>query len=221
MPGNKRMTTGNDSLARDGYLIARNFLDAEETATLQSIARRAFAAADAGMGPPIVAQSVQGWGGFTLPWLTEIGCDFDVGGLIVQRAKPLIGPCLLLSETSLFRRVKAGYVVTWHIDADVAPKTYDQCMNVWVPLASVGKSLPSLELVQGSHRIMRAELPPPNKNRDPDWVNERFAHSFHEIPQLEPGDALIFDHYTMHRTQAMNSWEGVERVSGEFRVALC
>jgi hypothetical protein len=142
------MTTGND---------------AGEMATLQGIAKRAFAAGDAGIG------------GFTLPWLAEIGCDFDIGTLIVERAKPLIGPCRLLPETSLFRRVKAGYVVTWHIDADVAPKRCDQCMNVWAPLASVRKSLPSLELVQGSHRIMRAELPPPNKNRDPDWVNERLT----------------------------------------------
>jgi hypothetical protein len=73
------MTTGHDSLARDGYLIARNFLDAGEVATLQDIAKQAFAAGDAGVGPPIVAQSVQGWGGFTLPWLAEIGCDFDIG----------------------------------------------------------------------------------------------------------------------------------------------
>jgi hypothetical protein len=210
------------ALASDGYLIARNFLDAGEVATLQGIARRAFEAGDAGIGPPIVAQSVQGWGGFTLPWLAEIGChDFDIGALIVQRAKPLLGPCRILAERSLFRRVKVGYVVTWHIDADTGPKTDDLCMNVWVPLASVGKSLPSLELVQGSHQIMRLELPPPAVNRDPDWVNERFAHSFRKIPQLEPGDALIFDHYTMHRTQAMDSWEGVERVSCEFRVALC
>lgn len=112
----KAMTTG--SLARDGYLIARNFLDAEEVATLESIAKRAFAAADAGIGPPIVAQSVQGWGGFVLPWLAEIGCDdFDIAALIVERAKPLIGPCQLLVERSLFRRVRPGYVVAWHIDA--------------------------------------------------------------------------------------------------------
>src|SRR5215475_463057 len=117
-----------------------------------------------------------------------------------MESKPLIGPCQLLVERSLFRRVRPGYLVAWHIDADTAPRTHDLCMNVWVPLASVGKSLPSLELIQGSHRIMRLELPPPTANRDPEWVNERFAHSFREIPQLEPGDALIFDHFTMHRT---------------------
>src|SRR5262249_9779917 len=115
-----------------------------------------------------------------------------------------------------------GRVTWWHGISmpDTAPRTHDLCMNVWVPLARVGKSLPSLELIQGSHRIMRLELPPPTANRDPEWVNERFAHSFREIPQLEPGDALIFDHYTMHRTQAMD-YAGVERVSGEFRVTSC
>jgi hypothetical protein len=215
------MTTCHDSLARDGYLIARNFLDAEEMATLQSIASRAFAAADAGIGSPIVAQSVHGWGGFVLPSLAEIGCDFDIAALIVERAKPLIGPCRLLPERSLFRRVRLGKTVIWHIDVDTGPKTYDQCMNVWVPLASVGKSQPSLELIQGSHRVMRLEPPAETANREPEWVDEKFAHSFREIPQLEPGDALIFDHYTMHRTQIMNDYSGVERVSGEFRVTPC
>jgi hypothetical protein len=107
---------------------------------------------------------------------------FDIATLIVQRAKPLMGPCRLLTEKSLFRRMRLGYTVVWHIDADTAPRTDDLCMNVWVPLASVGKSRPSIELIQGPHQIMRLELPPPNANRDPEWVNERFAHSFREIP---------------------------------------
>ena len=51
------------------------------------------------------------------------------------------------------------------------------------------------------------------------WIDRRFASSGRVIPTLEPGDALIFDHYLLHRSQPMAPVDG-PRVSGEFRVTL-
>jgi len=51
------------------------------------------------------------------------------------------------------------------------------------------------------------------------WIDRRFASSGRVIRTLEPGDALIFDHYLLHRSQPMGPVDG-PRVSGEFRVTL-
>ena len=51
-----------------------------------------------------------------------------------------------------------------------------------------------------------------------EWIVAKFGDLNRETPQLEPGDALIFDHYLMHRTQLLSNQKG--RISGEFRVTL-
>jgi hypothetical protein len=134
-----------------------------------------------------------------------VGCaDLDITDLIERRAMPLFGPCRLIVERSLFLRIKRDSIpAAWHIDADGADtKPYDPCINVWAPVTSVGKDLPSLELIRRSHRAVRLEpeLPPQVANRLPEWINEKFAPSLREIPPLQLGDAFFFDHYTMHRT---------------------
>jgi len=65
----------------------------------------------------------------------------------------------------------------------------------------VGKSLPSIELIPGSHNIMRfvPELPPAQASREPDWIEGTFIRHQRLAPELDPGDALLFDHYLMHR----------------------
>jgi len=210
----------NPVLAQDGYLIARALFDPAEASALQQLAARAYAAVDAGQAPDFLTKNVEGWGGLGIPWLAEVGCgDFDLAELIERKAAPLIGPCELIAKISLFRRVQHSCMVTWHIDADGADtKDYDPCINVWIPLVAVGKSVPSLEIIQGSHRVMREEskLPIGTAIRSPEWVDEKFASSHHEVPQLEPGDALLFDHYAMHRTQPM-AMSGT-RISIECRV---
>jgi hypothetical protein len=52
-----------------------------------------------------------------------------------------------------------------------------------------------------------------------EWVDERFPPESRSVAKLEPGDALIFDHYTIYRSQPMD-YVGSPCVSGEFRVTL-
>jgi ectoine hydroxylase-related dioxygenase (phytanoyl-CoA dioxygenase family) len=84
-------------------------------------------------------------------------------------------------------------------------------------LTAVGREQPSIELVRGSHRRMR-ELPPSETGIFTDeWVAEHFPPTDRIAPELEPRDALIFDHSTLHRTQPLQR-ETVSRMSIECRV---
>jgi ectoine hydroxylase-related dioxygenase (phytanoyl-CoA dioxygenase family) len=86
---------------------------------------------------------------------------------------------------------------------------------VWLPLDAVGAGLPSLEMVVGSHDKMR-QLPLLMGERR--YRDDAFAASAGTkiVPQLDPGDAIIFDHFTLHRTQRQIG--GIfERTSCEFR----
>jgi ectoine hydroxylase-related dioxygenase (phytanoyl-CoA dioxygenase family) len=98
---------------------------------------------------------------------------------------------------------------------------YDPCVNIWIPLVSVGQDRPSLELIPNTFSGMRV-VPPLlayNAGRTDEWIHERFPNYPTMVAVLNPGDAVLFDHFTLHRTQPMTTQAG-PRVSGEFRVTL-
>ena len=70
-------------------------------------------------------------------------------------------------------------------------------------------------MVVGSHDKMR-QLPLLTGERR--YRDDAFAASagIKIVPKLDPGDAIIFDHFTLHRTQPQIS-EIFERTSCEFR----
>ena len=88
-------------------------------------------------------------------------------------------------------------------------------INVWMPLDAVGTDLPSLEIVPRSHTAMRrvAMLTGKDRHRDEAFVRALGPTS---IPQLQLGDALIFDQFTLHRTQNVGA-KGAARKACEFR----
>ncbi len=53
------------------------------------------------------------------------------------------------------------------------------------------------------------------KSRPDDWVKSNIAGES-RIPHAEPGDAILFDHWTLHRPQRMLR-DDVMRTSCEFR----
>ena len=109
-------------------------------------------------------------------------------------------------------------LLRWHIDADGAQTAGEaMCVNVWLPLDAVGTDLPSLDVIPGSHRKMR-DLPLlTNEEYDRD---DAFAAALGTAvtPRLKPGDALIFDQYTLHRSQPTTR-KGFSRTSCELRFA--
>jgi hypothetical protein len=110
-------------------------------------------------------------------------------------------------KRSYFRRhLGVAKAVPWHIDADAAGlyRIAASVINVWLPLDPVGDLLPSLDVVPRSHAVMR-QIPLLTGNdryRGDEFVN---AIGPHTTPRLEPGDALIFDQFSLHRTQPAGS----------------
>lgn len=140
-------------------------------------------------------------------------------GLIEAQVKRRFGPqWRFFPKRSYFRR-HIGIVqkVPWHIDADAASiyRVAGDAINVWMPLDLVGTDLPSLDFVPRSHIVMRAVpmLTGKDKYRDDAFVSGVGTPS---TPQLDVGDALVFDQYVLHRTQQTGS-EKTIRTACEFR----
>jgi ectoine hydroxylase-related dioxygenase (phytanoyl-CoA dioxygenase family) len=124
------------------------------------------------------------------------------------------------SSISWVRRHRStALYLPWHIDADGASllKTADYSINMWLPLDPVGDDAPSLEFIPGSNKTMRnlPILATTEAYRTPEWVNENFTNQ-PWTPHAVPGDAILFDHWTLHRTQRV-SRENVLRTSCELR----
>jgi hypothetical protein len=139
--------------------------------------------------------------------------SFGTTGLRLSRQRRL-------RDRSFFRRHHdSSKHVPWHIDADAAEtaRLAPDCFNVWLPLAEVGVEAPSLEFVLGSHRSMRqtALLDGDWRYRTEDWVDGH-ASGRRWVPTLVPGDAVVFDQYTLHRTQT-DATGHASRDSCEFR----
>ena len=91
----------------------------------------------------------------------------------------------------------------WHQDGSFMGKGI-KSLNMWLPLSYCGGSsgAPGMDIVPA---LIREIYCSPDGLYD--WslstsnVTEWFAESPPESPTLEPGDALFFDHYSVHRTQ--------------------
>jgi hypothetical protein len=111
----------------------------------------------------------------------------------------------LCADVSWFRHHhdKDKYVA-WHIDADAAAAGgYGvTSINMWLPLNSVGSEAPSLEFVPASHLVMRdvPVLDGGERYRSDDWVRSTVPGRTW-TPTAVPGDAILFDQFTLHRTQ--------------------
>ena len=116
--------------------------------------------------------------------------------------------------TFIRRHRSARKYLPWHIDADAAGiiNATDYCINTWLPLV-----LPSLELIPGSNKTMRdvPSMEGSEKSRSDEWVKANVGGDSW-IPHAVPGDAILFDHWTLHRTQRIEQ-ENAARTSCEFR----
>jgi hypothetical protein len=121
--------------------------------------------------------------------------------------------------TFVRRHQSTRHYLPWHIDADAGSilNTTDYSINAWLPLDAVGDRAPSLELMPGSNQTMRTLplLAHPNVSRDDEWVKVSVGGE-PWVPRAVPGDAILFDHWTLHRTQRLAD-ESASRISWELR----
>ena len=217
----------HEQLTTNGVAIARRFLNGDQTTALRHLVASVYdaMAACSELSNPEMAENFKRWNGVWLQPLSVFLNGHDTltaqyrasVATVARRTRMLFGGgWRYYPLRSYFRKYTgAEELVPWHIDADAARVDRPEAVNVWLPLNAVGAGLPSLEMVVGSHDKMR-QLPlltGERRHRDDDFAASAGTKI---VPQLDPGDAIIFDHFTLHRTQPQIG-DKFERTSCEFR----
>jgi phytanoyl-CoA dioxygenase PhyH len=219
------MLTPAMNLERDGAAIVRGFLDEKIVRRVVDIIEIGFAYLVSGQGDQPVRDFWDSVGVVTLPSLNRCGVAAELArelsSLLEWEANRLLGPSYLLADHCSIRRMYGSWIrLEWHTDYDGGGTSpYDPCYIIWLPFTAVGINQPSVEIVRGSHRRMRdLPFPSPHNGQFPDeWVARYFAPATRVAPELAPGDALVLDHCTLHRTQVLNG-AAIGRTSIECRV---
>lgn len=202
--------------------VFRGFVPAPLLRELIASVRRAYEVLDAQREAGTIhpeLKSTLDWGGLGVASLKQhLGGENWLGPIIRHIEGTFPGAKIIDHECTLRRHKTNKTGLDWHIDADAAASAqFDPCFNMWLPFDSVGDRLPSLEVVDKSEMYMRSLplQPPEQASRTDEWRRTHFPHGRIICPKLEPGDALLFSHYVLHRTQRM--MHETPRMSGEFR----
>lgn len=228
-----RASASSRAIRRSGDAVVPAFLKPDDAAELRATVLAIYDAI--GAAPDLVnedlADNFKRWHGVWVKGLPDflnahrpdLAARYRaIEGKIVARSLGIFGAdWRLLPERSFFRRhIGMTKAVPWHIDADAAvvATLADQCINVWLPVDRVGEDLPSLEIAHGSRDHMRGVplLSAAEAYRDDAFVAAHGWQTF--APRLNVGDALLFDQYTLHRTQNVPGAD-IVRTACEFRFA--
>jgi hypothetical protein len=224
------MTQPAENLTTDGVAIVRGLLALDDATSLRRTVEEIYAVMDSCecFSNKLLGNNFRVWDGV---WLNALPAFLrqarpDLAEryeqslrLVESQIKHVVGRgWRYFSKRSYFRRQRGmGKKVGWHADADGATifRIAASTINVWMPLDAVGKDLPSLEIVPRSHIVLRGVpmLTGNNRSRDDAFVGGLGPSS---VPQLELGDALIFDQFILHRTQNVGA-EDALRMACEFR----
>jgi phytanoyl-CoA dioxygenase PhyH len=217
-----RTASPDRRLAEDGVTVIRQFLGDQDASALQRVVAEIYRelAACAAL-PDGLEDNFRRWHGVWLEALPDFlrGRNGELQSryaalvaTIVERTRERLGSGwqLYLAKSFFRRHVGAALLIPWHIDADVAVLERERCINVWLPLDRVGAALPSLEVMRRSHLKMRSSPTLAGGVAAAAAFGKPFA------PKLNPGDALVFDQFTLHRTQR-NGAADIIRTSCEFR----
>jgi ectoine hydroxylase-related dioxygenase (phytanoyl-CoA dioxygenase family) len=209
-------------LARDGAAVVRRFLNRDEASELKATVEELFSALAECMGFAN-ANMAHHYQTRQAIWLGELASFLEANNQallpryetlidrVTNRTRALFGAGWQpYPSRSFIRRMNPELRLPWHVDADAAKLDRPHCCNVWLPLDSVGTSRPSLELIAGSHRKLRASV----KQKDAPALVASLGKPW--SPRLDLGDALIFDQFTYHRSQIVDD-SGGTRTSCEFR----
>jgi hypothetical protein len=226
----------------NGVFLLRSLLTTEQVKTLTSVSEMCYdmGAAIVSNAPPrhlphdladgLVKRGYITWARMT-GLLKASGTDLadDLGKVVdkigwVAKSVYATTTIELLEGFSIMRRQRKappeGEITrtAWHRDFSfVAPGGFDQSVNFWIPLTEVGKVAPSIEVIVGSHSLMTnvPDETPGITNIQQEWINEHLSDYPCWTPNCIPGDVMVFDHQTVHRTQPLAA--SVDRLNFEMR----
>jgi len=195
---------------RDGYLIIKNFLNAEETKKLQKIAFE-----DGNMRKHAFDLNDQ------LGKKTRLTLWYQPGddayGLLTRSKRMVASVDKLMDGTAavchfhsklMQKEPKVGGAWEWHQDYGYWYKNEflfpDQMISVMIAITKANKENGCLQVIRGSHKMGRVEH---------GFSGEQVGASHHYVDlalktmelvyvELDPGDALIFHSNLLHRSEA-------------------
>ncbi|MDJ0894630.1 MAG: phytanoyl-CoA dioxygenase family protein [Alphaproteobacteria bacterium] len=104
-------------------------------------------------------------------------------------------------------KIPGGYhLAPPHQDWRVTQGSLDG-VTVWVPLTPVTESRYPLQIVPGTHKLGLLESQPDPFQPRVDETAQVFADEQYETIEVEPGDAVIFSFFAVHRTKAEGNTE--------------
>jgi hypothetical protein len=223
-----------------GVVLISNFLSRSNTCALKQLVSAVYTIVadeinrDVEQLDPALVANFSGWHGIMISglelFLNENHQDLhktliDIRHDVQNHLRHLFGFSWQFCPRHSFmrRHFDKTYYGGWHIDADAArlANAGAQCINVWLPLDMVGRRMPSLEFVVASQGRMRSvglmSFDQPTAFRADEWV--ALIPGDRWVPLASPGDAVIFDQYTLHRTEP-RPLRDRQRSSCEFRFTI-
>ena len=117
---------------------------------------------------------------------------------IIEAVRKILGPRLVLWRSNIFNKLPGAPELEWHRDASVWRDILTPMINVtaWVALTSANLTNGCIEFLPGSHRLKYG-----SERVDRPYLQLPHAVSEKKISiSLEPGEFVLFDSATMHRS---------------------
>ena len=195
---------------RDGYIIVRNFLSAEETSKLNEIAtgddtmkKHAFDLNDqAGKKTKLSLWYTPGNDTYGL--LTKSKRIVDSVNQLMDGTTPV---CHFHSKL-MQKEPRVGGAWEWHQDYGYWYKNEflfpDQMISVMIAITEANKENGCLQVIKGSHKMGRIEhgFAGEQVGASQHYVDLALKTMEHVYVELKPGDALFFHSNLLHRSEA-------------------
>ena len=207
MPTRPLLQPQVDSFQQDGYLIVRQFLDAEETSLTLQAARE-----DEAMR--VHAMSVVDTKGRSTSLSLWNHPGDDIYGAIcrsrrvVDSMEQLLGGEVYHYHSKLSaKEPKVGGAWEWHQDYGYWYQNgclFPDMASVFIALDPATRENGCLQLLKGSHRMGRVEHGRfgSQTGADPERVNAAMSKLEHVYCEMQPGDAIFFHGNTLHSSDA-------------------
>ena len=107
----------------------------------------------------------------------------------------------ILARKATLRRVAPGKMAGWHQDGAFMGAGI-RSLNVWIALTDCGRDAPGLEVVGRRVDVAAADrrLARTPRGGSPHKTPRSFGGDDIEKPLFAAGDAMLFDHFLVHRT---------------------
>lgn len=119
----------------------------------------------------------------------------------VERMTDIYGEDLMLWRSNYFIKPSSGKEIPWHQDTHFWPIEPLVTISAWLAIDRTTKENGCLEIVPGSHKKLVDHIPTSDEVRfDSQADPEEFDQSRAVEVELEPGEFILFNERTVHRS---------------------